>query len=60
MNFDLPTLDQMTGGIFGAMTSSERTARVRAWLETSPELELMQAAFKELSIRDKGACRPLR
>lgn len=60
MNFDLPTLDQMTGGIFGAMTSSERTARVRAWLETNPDAELMQAAFKELSIRDKGACRPLR
>jgi hypothetical protein len=60
MNFDLPTLDQMTGGIFGAMTSSERTARVRAWLETDPSTELMQAAFKELSTRDKGACRPLR
>jgi hypothetical protein len=60
MNFDLPTLDQMTGGIFGSMTSSERTARVRAWLETDPDTELMQAAFKELSTRDKGACRPLR
>lgn len=60
MNFDLPTLDQMTGGIFGAMTSSERTARVRAWLETEPGTDLMQAVFKELSIRDKGACRPLR
>jgi ATP-dependent RNA helicase SUPV3L1/SUV3 len=60
MNFDLPTLDHMTGGIFGAMTSSERTARVRAWLETNPETDLMQAAFKELSVRDKGACRPLR
>ena len=60
MNFDLPTLDQMTGGIFGAMTSSERTARVRAWLETNPSADLMQAAFKELSVRDKGACRPLR
>ncbi|MDI9334352.1 MAG: DUF349 domain-containing protein [Cytophagales bacterium] len=60
MNFDLPTLDQMTGGIFGAMTSSERTARVRAWLETDPAADLMQAVFKELSVRDKGACRPLR
>jgi hypothetical protein len=60
MNFDLPTLDQMTGGIFGAMTSSERTARVRAWLETEPDTNSMQAVFKELSIRDKGACRPLR
>ena len=60
MNFDLPTLDQMTGGIFGAMTSSERTARVRTWLDTDPSQEHMQAVYKELSIRDKGACRPLR
>ncbi len=60
MNFDLPTLDQMTGGIFGAMTSSERTARVRTWLDTSPSQEHMQAVYKELSTRDKGACRPLR
>ncbi len=60
MNFDLPTLDQMTGGIFGAMTSSERTARVRTWLDTSPNQEHMQAVYKELSTRDKGACRPLR
>ncbi len=60
MNFDLPTLDQMTGGIFGAMTSSERTTRVRTWLTTDPTQELMQAVYKELSTRDKGACRPLR
>ncbi len=60
MNFDLPTLDQMTGGIFGAITSSERTSRVRAWLATEPNSELMQAVYKELSSRDKGACRPLR
>ncbi len=60
MNFDLPTLDQMTGGIFGAMTSSERTTRVRIWLDTNPSQEHMQAVYKELSTRDKGACRPLR
>ncbi len=60
MNFDLPTLDQMTGGIFGAITSSERTVRVRDWLATEPNAELMQAVYKELSTRDKGACRPLR
>jgi ATP-dependent RNA helicase SUPV3L1/SUV3 len=60
MNFDLPTLDQMTGGIFGAITSSERTVRVRDWLATEPSAELMQAVYKELSSRDKGACRPLR
>jgi ATP-dependent RNA helicase SUPV3L1/SUV3 len=60
MNFDLPTLDQMTGGIFGAITSSERTVRVRDWLATEPSAELMQTVYKELSSRDKGACRPLR
>lgn len=60
MNFDLPTLDQMTGGIFGAITSSERTIRVKNWLGSNPDQELMQAVFKELSTRDKGACRPLR
>jgi len=60
MNFDLPTLDQLTGGIFGAITSSERTARVRTWLDSNPTNELMQIVYKELSTRDKGACRPLR
>lgn len=60
MNFDLPTLDQLTGGIFGAITSSERTARVRTWLDSNPTIEVMQAVYKELSARDKGACRPLR
>ena len=60
MNFDLPTLDHMTGGIFGAITSSERTIRVKTWLDSQPSQELMQAVYKELSTRDKGACRPLR
>jgi ATP-dependent RNA helicase SUPV3L1/SUV3 len=60
MNFDLPTLDHMTGGIFGAITSSERTTRVKNWLDSNPSQELMQAVYKELSSRDKGACRPLR
>jgi hypothetical protein len=60
MNFDLPTLDQLTGGIFGAITSSERTARVKDWLNSNPSADLMQAVYKELSSRDKGAARPLR
>lgn len=60
MNFDFATLEQQTGGIFDAITSSERTTRVRAWLETHPPVELMQAVYKELSARDKGASRPLR
>ncbi len=60
MNFNLPMLDQLTGGIFGAVTSSERATRVRSWLDGNPTEDVMQAVYKELSTRDKGACRPLR
>lgn len=57
---DTQTLDDMTGGVFSAPTSSERTAKVRDWLLTNPEAEQMQLVFKELSSKDKGAARPLR
>lgn len=53
-------LDQMTGGAFSAATSSERTARIREWLSQTPDTEQMQAVFKELSAKDKGAARLLR
>ncbi len=33
---------------------------MRDWLATNPTPELMQAVFKELSVKDKGAARPLR
>lgn len=57
---DLAQLDALTGGAFTAPTSGERAARVRDWLATEPSAELMQAVFKELSVKDKGAARPLR
>ncbi len=53
-------LDKQTGGAFSAPTSGERTARVREWLASSPSVEQMQLVFKELSVKDKGAAKPLR
>ncbi|MFZ4479461.1 MAG: DUF349 domain-containing protein [Rhodoferax sp.] len=53
-------LDLMTGGAFSAHTSSERTARIRDWLVSSPGADQMQAVFKELSGKDKGAAKLLR
>lgn len=53
-------LDVLTGGAFSAHTSSERMARIRDWLVTAPGPELMQAVFKELSGKDKGAAKLLR
>lgn len=57
---DLAALDQLTGGAFTAPTSSERAARVREWLATSPAVEQMNEVFRELSNRDKGAARALK
>ena len=53
-------LDTMTGGAFSAQTSSERTQRIRDWLAGAPTAEQMQAVFKELSGKDKGASKLLR
>jgi hypothetical protein len=53
-------LDALTGGAFSAATSGERAARVRQWLASDPSAEQMQEVFKELSVKDKGAARPLR
>lgn len=53
-------LDILTGGAFSAPTSGERAACVRAWLATEPSQDDMQAVFKELSVKDKGAAKPLR
>ena len=57
---DIPTLDAMTGGAFTAPTSGERAARVRDWLATQPSADQMQDVYKELSVKDKGAAKPLR
>jgi hypothetical protein len=53
-------LDSLTGGAFSAHTSSERTARIRDWLVSAPSADQMQAVFKELSGKDKGAAKLLR
>lgn len=53
-------LDALTGGAFSAATSGERASRVRDWLASNPSTEKIQEVFKELSVRDKGAARPLR
>ena len=53
-------LDVLTGGAFSAHTSGERATRIRDWLAGNPTQEQMQAVFKELSGRDKGAARLLR
>jgi ATP-dependent RNA helicase SUPV3L1/SUV3 len=48
-------LDSLTGGAFSAPTSGERCARVRDWLQTSPNPDQLADVFKELSVKDKGA-----
>ena len=53
-------LDALTGGAFSAHTSTERTTRIRDWLASTPSAEQMQAVFKELSGKDKGAAKLLR
>lgn len=53
-------LDDLTGGAFSAATSGERASRIREWLATEPTLALMQEVFRELSVKDKGAVKPLR
>ncbi len=53
-------LDALTGGAFSAQTSGERTQRIRDWLASAPSAEQMQAVFKELSGKDKGASKLLR
>jgi ATP-dependent RNA helicase SUPV3L1/SUV3 len=57
---DISSLDALTGGAFSAATSGERAARLREWLASEPTAEHMQEVYKELSVKDKGAARPLR
>ena len=53
-------LDALTGGAFSAPTSGERSSRIREWLAGNPAESQLQEVFKELSVKDKGAARPLR
>lgn len=59
-SYTIADLDSITGGAFHAATSGERAALLRLWLEKSPQTELMQAVFHELSAKDKGAAKIVR
>jgi hypothetical protein len=59
-SLDLAALDTLTGGAFTVSTSADRTARLRDWLTSQPTLAQVQAAFDEMSHRDKGAAKVLR
>jgi ATP-dependent RNA helicase SUPV3L1/SUV3 len=53
-------LDAMTGGAFSAQTAGERAQRIRDWLAGNPSVEQIQQVFTEISVRDRGAAKPLR
>ncbi len=57
---DFQALDQLTGGLFTAATSGDRSTRLRDWLLTEPSVEQMNEVYHELSSRDKGAAKALR
>lgn len=59
-NNDIAQLDSLTGGAFTALTSGERAARVREWLQGAPHPDQLTAVFKELSVKDKGAAKLVR
>ncbi len=59
-SLDLAALDTLTGGAFTVSISADRTARLRDWLAGQPTLAQVQAAFDEMSHRDKGAAKVLR
>ena len=59
-NNDIAHLDSVTGGAFSAPTAGERAARVRDWLLTQPNADVLGDVFKELSVKDKGAAKLVR
>ena len=59
-NLDAQQLDALTSGAFSAPTSGERSALLRDFLSTEPAPELIQAVYREMSVKDKGAARLLR
>ena len=59
-SFDLATLDVLTGGAFSAHQANERVKLLNDWLAKQPSLAELQAAFDEMSHRDKGAAKLLR
>lgn len=57
---DLATLDQLTGGAFQAVTSGERSTRLREWLLTEPAADALTEVHREMASRDKGAAKLLK
>lgn len=57
---DLAALDSLTGGAFQAVTSGERSARLREWLSTEPTAEALAEVHREMAARDKGAAKLLK
>ena len=57
---DLATLDAITGGAFQAVTSAERSNRLREWLLSDPSAEVLAEVYREMSTRDKGAAKLLK
>jgi hypothetical protein len=59
-NNNLQELDALTGGAFSAPTSGERSTLLRQFLISGPKFEQLQAVYKEMSVKDKGAAKLLR
>lgn len=57
---DLDALDQLTQGAFSAATSGDRSACLRQWLSTEPDMALVQEVFVQMSHKDKGAAKLLK
>ncbi|WP_236640326.1 DUF349 domain-containing protein [Tepidimonas charontis] len=53
-------LDLRTGGVLSAPNAAERSARLRAWLDSDPPMELLVEVYRELAHRDKGAAKQVR
>jgi hypothetical protein len=56
----LNALDQLTQGAFSAATSGDRSACLRQWLNTEPDMALVQEVFVQMSHKDKGAAKLLK
>jgi predicted secreted protein len=50
----------LTAGAFSATTSGERSAKLRDWLQSQPNVDQLQSVFTEMSHRDKGAAKIVR
>ncbi len=57
---DLDALDQLTQGAFSAATTGDRSACLRQWLGTEPDIALVQDVFLQMSHKDKGAAKLLK